>query len=599
MRSYSILLVFLMAMLSKSCMMEVQQEEFILFNQISKINLSSNQLLFFSADSVAKLELKVEYMDRQGKVINYLEKFHPELWIDNEKAVTAEIPLQQIKNYTISLKLNEALQSNEISIAVLPFRESIKKIDFVLNTNKTKFLQHEDTIPISHYFEIAVKDLHDRLYRIPLDMNEVDLLIDQKKVAKDKLLPSDLATGSRSFAIQIGELKSNEETLQIIHPASEIKSIAIDFDDETRNRYALAGVSRYSFKHRIENQEGMVLNFKNHHLMINNRVHNSTQDILLQDGGELEVYLESYGKKSNPLLITSRPKKNYEKKLIPVIFHIVHNGDEVGSEDNATSQTIYSEIVRVNFAFANKPETSLPKCLNAVDLALEIIPATNNPQGEALTEKGINRIKIEADFFNKEETGAFMFNHMWDPNEYLNIFVLKINPNSSNESWAYYPTMGQPLAGINYTATAPKLNYPYATMLNNRHFNTFVLTHELGHNLALYHSWSPTSCHNSDYVNDTQDYVNIPSNVSGHFRFDCENRKFRSTNYMDYNVGARNSFTYDQRERMRYVYEHAHFFPRNSSQLNGRKLEARSERIWKGTYDQSIQPIECPYSFDD
>ena len=156
------------------------------------------------------------------------------------------------------------------------------------------------------------------------------------------------------------------------------------------------------------------------------------------------------------------------------------------------------------------------------------------------------------------ESYALQRSHFWEPSDYLNVFI---GPEESGVGYASSPWVlgSNPLLGLltdddaafckntsDIFECAPKLFLD----TDNALLSTGLI-HEVGHVLGLLHPMSNNNCITSDFSPDTFSYV---------FRFPgqpCTDNQgvTVSDNFMDY-LGTKNTFTYDQRERIRHVLEY-------------------------------------------
>ena len=120
-------------------------------------------------------------------------------------------------------------------------------------------------------------------------------------------------------------------------------------------------------------------------------------------------------------------------------------------------------------------------------------------------------------------------------------------------------------------------------------FSVLILTHELGHFLGLYHAFNQLNNGNTntsqdtDYCTDTPPYNKYQYDIrlTNYLTFNPAitsksseayqtyvmrtnsqtGEEFRSTNIMDYAISDANSFSEQQKERVRYILQHALFMP--------------------------------------
>lgn len=239
------------------------------------------------------------------------------------------------------------------------------------------------------------------------------------------------------------------------------------------------------------------------------------------------------------------------------------------------------------------------------DLNLEFVMATEDPEGNALEEPGVNRIgwttgKMDCEeFMNSREKRHLDL--IWDPDRYINIMLYTFS-DLSILGIAQFPFTVYPdeLQGCSvWQGGVPgqaNLNRPQCISINNKYIydigaslspenpagtDTYVIEtigHELGHYLGLRHTFSETfsGCSDTDFCEDTPTYdrsvyirllQSYGLNYMQHLdklvmRYDCmRGGEFVSDNIMDYSISYFNAFSSNQAERMRYILEHGAFIP--------------------------------------
>ncbi len=262
------------------------------------------------------------------------------------------------------------------------------------------------------------------------------------------------------------------------------------------------------------------------------------------------------------LILDSRaglvPKSN-EILTIPVVVHIIHDGDALGTGSNISDEQIWSAINGLNEDYRKMAGTNGDGA--GADIEVEFCLAQRDPDGNA--HSGINRVNgcSVTDYCTEGITagqgqGA---NEMdvknlsrWPNQDYYNIWVVteieNNNGGSGIQGYAYFPTTS-PVDGtvLLYNAFGTTGNLKSYTNMNR------TLTHELGHGFALFHTFQGGSCDESncqlqgDRVCDTPPTVlnSSCSNVA------CSGNQ-QVENYMDYtSQTCKDMFTEGQKERMR------------------------------------------------
>jgi len=273
----------------------------------------------------------------------------------------------------------------------------------------------------------------------------------------------------------------------------------------------------------------------------------------------------------------STQKNQNVNYTIPVIFHVIHGGQSVGSFPNISQAQINSQITILNNDFAgtglnvgNISSTGFSPSLIA-DCNVTFCLADKNASGATLPEKGIERLNYISNGwadptsfttitnFRNYIENTIKANTIWDPTRYLNIWITDVNPSVGLLGYATFPS-GTALTGLSSslgTATTDgvwcwtksigdvgTLYYPYD--------KGRTATHEIGHWLGLRHIWGDASCGN-DFCADTptqqQENTGCPTYPSPSCSNGVTGDMFM--NFMDYsNDLCLYMFTNDQRSRI-------------------------------------------------
>lgn len=293
---------------------------------------------------------------------------------------------------------------------------------------------------------------------------------------------------------------------------------------------------------------------------------------------------------------------------IPVVFHVFHNGDAVGSGENIADLQLQSQITVLNQDYRRMLNT--PGHNNhavGADVEIEFCLAKVDPNNQYTT--GIVRHLISQDGLSDSQIENYKIQKNWDTSKYLNIYIVKFPSSIFGETLGYaqFP-IGSGLPGLsagmslndlattdgvvlNYKATGSRAIYPQGTYLTDIDGGR-TATHEIGHWLGLRHIWGDANGCNSgtDYCNDTPNHQSANygcltgRNVCGYVEM--------PENYMDYSDDACfNLFTQDQKTRIRTVLQND---PRRASLFVGNRCTYTStSQIDLGIIESSITSNNC------
>ena len=241
---------------------------------------------------------------------------------------------------------------------------------------------------------------------------------------------------------------------------------------------------------------------------------------------------------------------------IPVVVHVIHNGEAIGTGTNISDNQILSQInvlnkdfKRLNTDAGNTPGEFLGA---AGSLDIEFILAKQDPYGAPTT--GIERVQGTKSVWTINDNATFKALNYWPAEDYYNVWVINI---PSYLGYAQFPVSNLP--GLE---NSPDNRLTDGTIIHYKAFGsnfeglgTFnlltdynhgrTLTHETGHFLGLRHIWGDSNC-GTDYVTDTPTQQSQTLNCPTHPRPSCSSNDM-FMNYMDYTDDAcMNLFTNGQ-----------------------------------------------------
>jgi hypothetical protein len=286
----------------------------------------------------------------------------------------------------------------------------------------------------------------------------------------------------------------------------------------------------------------------------------------------------------NPLVTKYKAAKANSKTAatvitIPVVVHVVHSGQAIGTAPNTTDEQIQSQITVLNQDFRRLLGTPGYNT-NPVgaDVEIEFVLAKQDPNGNPTN--GIDRVSFSQPSWSEAEIQTILKpSTIWDPTLYLNMWSLKFT-DTTLLGYAQFPD-GSSLDGLNANggpANTDGVVSSYDVFGSKAFGSSFLLaapynkgrtmTHEIGHWLGLRHIWgdgdgdeeaNSPDCSATDYCSDTPQvgwehydcistYDTCPTNPGNDM----------VENYMDYtNDECMNIFTQNQKDRITVIMNNA------------------------------------------
>jgi PKD repeat protein len=236
-----------------------------------------------------------------------------------------------------------------------------------------------------------------------------------------------------------------------------------------------------------------------------------------------------------------RSSSGCEVRIIPTVFHIIHNNGSENISDAIVDQ--YVQQVNDVWRFQNVDIEDVDTAWQGVvtDMQVELRLAKFDENGDSTN--GIVRVESAQTSNAGDNVKALS---QWDPDRYLNIYVVRTIANSGSGTilgYAYFPWME--------SSTRPP-----GIMIRSDVLNRQTLAHELGHYLDLYHPFQNscgTDCKNTgDRVCDTPPVYAASrgcNKLQNTCHQDVPNKRDMIENIMDYS-DCRNILTAGQKVRV-------------------------------------------------
>jgi len=243
---------------------------------------------------------------------------------------------------------------------------------------------------------------------------------------------------------------------------------------------------------------------------------------------------------------------------IPVVVHVIHNGDAYGVNENITDEQVASQITVMNQDFRKMSGT--PGFGAGVDTQIQFALAKVDPNGNPTN--GINRINLcQSSWSTNDINGIVKPTTIWDATQYMNMWSVNFT-DGDLLGYAQFPD-GSGLGGLNSSGGAANTD---GVVAGYRFFGSSSLatgnfqepydkgrtmTHEVGHWIGLRHIWGDGGCAVDDFCADT------PAAAAANFGCPTGTNSCSAPgndmieNYMDYtDDSCMNIFTQNQKDRM-------------------------------------------------
>ncbi len=294
---------------------------------------------------------------------------------------------------------------------------------------------------------------------------------------------------------------------------------------------------------------------------------------VIEERQQFENWLERKIKEKRENQQFSIKSTEEETLIVPVVVHIVHNGETLGTELNIPDAQVFSQIAVLNKDFrrenldANETPNDFLSVVGLLDI--QFVLAKRDPEG--LATNGIVRVQGNKSPWQFADDTELKSQSYWPAEDYLNIWVSDLAGNLAG--YAQFPVSDEPgleQSSQNRLTDGVVIDYRYFGSTDDGAFNVSsnfdkgrTTTHEIGHFFGLLHIWgTSTSCGSTDHVDDTPEQQGPSSGCPTHPRSTCGSVDMFQ-NYMDYTVDrCMNLFSQGQVQRMSAIIENS---PRRES----------------------------------
>ncbi|WP_309609744.1 M43 family zinc metalloprotease [Flavobacterium sp.] len=264
---------------------------------------------------------------------------------------------------------------------------------------------------------------------------------------------------------------------------------------------------------------------------------------------------------------------------IPVVVHVIHNGDAYGVSENITDEQVQSQITVMTQDFRRMSGTpGFNTNPVGADTQIEFVLAKVDPNGNPTN--GINRVNLCQESWSTADINTTVKpTTIWDATQYMNMWSVNFT-DASLLGYAQFPSTSG-LGGLdanggaantdgvvaNYNTFGSRVIVPGGIYGGTLYDEGRTMTHEVGHFLGLRHLWGDGDCTVDDFCNDTPNcsgqYFSGEGTAGCTKPVQCDGLERQTENYMDYSDDScMNIFTADQKTRITTVMNNS---PRRST----------------------------------
>lgn len=294
----------------------------------------------------------------------------------------------------------------------------------------------------------------------------------------------------------------------------------------------------------------------------------SISRLLHPERGSREDFENAVSQRVEAIRLQRKNGRTQALVTVPIVFHIVHNGEAVGTGANLSLAQVQSQIAVLNEDFRKQVGSrGFNTSPVGADIEVEFCLSPVDGNGQTLSEPGIHRLNgNQADWTQDQIENRLKPSSIWNPNLFYNVWTVKFSASEGGLlGYAQFPDQTG-LQGIpaNSPASTDGVVIAYKTcgssdkgtfpVLESPYDKGRTLTHETGHWFGLRHIWGDGLCAD-DFVADTPTQRAASSGCPS--VLGCDNATPAMVqNYMDYSYDAcHNIYTLGQKDRMQAAIE--------------------------------------------